>query len=255
MNVKIQGGGSGTYSNSGSCSNVIDYLEHEDKKQLQEGKEIEPFFNNKSENINASEIILKIDQNKGQLTKTDAKFFVVTISPSESEILAMGKTQAEQSQNFKEFIKNEVADKYAENFKKDLKKEDLMYYSKIHIERKGQHQNDMHAHIVISRKTHDNRIKISPQSNHRGTGKGAVRGGFDRVNFFNIIENSFDNKFKFERDIKKSFDYQNAMKNGSIKDIETQLLKEKEQEKARELIQEKEHKQQQNQSKNLNISR
>lgn len=239
MNVKIQGGGSGTYSNSGSCSNVIDYLEHEDKKQLQEGKEIEPFFNHKNENISATEIISKIDQNKGQLTKTDAKFFVLTISPSESEILAMGKTQAEQSQNFKEFIKNEVAQQYAENFKKDLKKEDLLYYAKIHIERKGQHQNDMHAHIVISRKTEDNRIKISPQSNHRSTGKGAVRGGFDRVGFFNTIENSFDDKFKFDRDIKQSFDYQNAMRNGSMKEIETQLLKARAQEIQREQKQEK----------------
>lgn len=251
MNVKIQGGGAGTYSNSGSCSNVVDYLEHEDKKQIQQGKEIEPFFNHKQQNVSGTEIIKKIDENKGQLLKTDAKFFVVTISPSEKEINSMGKTPEEQSRNFKDFIKNEVAEKYAQNFNKDLKKDDLLYYSKIHVERKGEREKDMHAHIIISRKTADNRIKISPQSNHKGTSKGAVKGGFNRVDFFNKIENSFDQKFKHNRDIKESFEYQNALKNGSVKEIETQLLKAKTQEEAKKITQEKEQKQQ----KTRNISR
>ena len=251
MNVKIQGGGAGTYSNSGSCSNVVEYLEHEDKKQLEQGNEIEPFFNHKEERANASQMIKKLDENKGQLLKTDAKFFVLTISPSEKEINAMGKTPEEQSRNFKEFIKGEVMEKYAQNFNKDLKKDDLLYYSKIHIERKGEREKDMHAHIIVSRKTADNRIKISPQSNHKGTSKGAVKGGFNRVEFFNKIENSFDTKFEFKRDIKESFEYQNTLKNGTVKDIETQLLKAKAQEESIKISQEKVQQQQKIQSKGL----
>ena len=249
MNVKIQGGGSGTYSNSGSCSNVVEYLEHEDKKQLQQGNEIEPFFNHKEERVNASQIIKKIDENKGQLLKTDAKFFVVTISPSEKEINSMGKTPEEQSRNFKDFIKNEVAEKYAQNFNKDLKKDDLLYYSKIHIERKGEREKDLHAHIIISRKTADNRIKISPQSNHKGTSNGAVKGGFNRVEFFNKIETSFDAKFEFKRDIKESFEYQNTLKNGTVKDIEAQLLKAKAQEESQKITQEQKQEQEQKQQR------
>ena len=30
MNIKIQGGGSGTYANTGSCTGVTTYLQHED---------------------------------------------------------------------------------------------------------------------------------------------------------------------------------------------------------------------------------
>lgn len=259
MNVKIQGGGGGVHANTGSCSDLVDYLEHEDKKQIEQGKEIEPFFNHREERVNPNEIIKKIDQNKGGVGSDQAKFFVVTISPNEKEILSMGATPEEQSRNFKDFIKNEFADKYAQNFtvkesEKDLKKEDLMYYSKIHLERKGKRDNDMHAHIIVSRKTIDNIKKISPQTNHKGTSKGVVRGGFNRVNFFKNVETSFDEKFNYNRDIKETFDYQNTMKNGTVKEIEAQLLKEKAQEKSKELTQVKEQKQQQNQNKNLNRS-
>ena len=33
MHVKIQGGGGVTYANTGSCSKVAKYLEHEDEKK------------------------------------------------------------------------------------------------------------------------------------------------------------------------------------------------------------------------------
>jgi hypothetical protein len=44
MNIKIQGGESGKYSNSGSSSNLVDYLEHEDLERMKEGKQVEYFF-------------------------------------------------------------------------------------------------------------------------------------------------------------------------------------------------------------------
>ena len=45
MNVKIQGGGGGIYANTGSCTGVTTYLQHEDLSQLQAGQEQEHFFN------------------------------------------------------------------------------------------------------------------------------------------------------------------------------------------------------------------
>ena len=45
MNVKIQGGGNGTYANTGSCVAVTNYLQHEDLERMKKGEEVQPFFN------------------------------------------------------------------------------------------------------------------------------------------------------------------------------------------------------------------
>lgn len=37
MNVKIQGGGNGTYANTGSCVAVTNYLQHEDLERMKKG--------------------------------------------------------------------------------------------------------------------------------------------------------------------------------------------------------------------------
>ena len=218
MHVKIQGGKGGTYANSGSCSNATDYLEHEDNKNIEQGKEPEPFFNHRQEKVKSSDFVAKIDKNKAKLSREDAKFFVITVSPSSEEIKKMGNTPAEQSEAFKNYIKNDFAQQYAENFNKNLSKDDLMYYAKIHTERKGKNENDMHAHIIVSRRTFNNETSISSQTNHRGTSKGPVNGGFDRTNFFNKMEKSFDKRFDFERDIKKGFEYKNTMQHGTLKE-------------------------------------
>ena len=38
MHIKIQGGGEGKYSNTGSCSSLISYLEHEDLERQTQGE-------------------------------------------------------------------------------------------------------------------------------------------------------------------------------------------------------------------------
>jgi hypothetical protein len=239
MHVKIQGGGGGTYANTGSCSSVANYLEHEDAKNKSQGQEIEPFFNHRQESVKSSEVINSIDKNKAKLCQDESKFFVITVSPSSEELKKMGDTPAEQSAAFKNYIKNDFSQQYAENFNKDLSKDDLMYYAKIHTERNGKNENDMHAHIIVSRKTEDNKIKISPQTNHKGTSKGTVQGGFDRTEFFKKMENSFDQRFNFERNIKQSFEYKNAIKNGSFAQQKEQILKAAAQVKKINSVQEK----------------
>lgn len=231
MHVKIQGGGGGTYANTGSCSNVANYLEHEDEKNKKQGQEIEPFFNHRQESVKSSDVINSIDKNKAKLCQDESKFFVITVSPSSEELKKMGNTPAEQSEAFKNYIKNDFAQQYAENFNKELTKENLMYYAKIHTERNGKNENDMHAHIIVSRKTFDNKIKISPQTNHKGTTKGTVKGGFDRKEFINKIEQSFDQKFSYERNIKERFEYKNAIKNGTFAQRKEQIFKAAAQEK------------------------
>ena len=76
MNIKIQGGGSGTYANTGSCTGVTTYLQHEDLERMKNGREVQPFFNNSRDYISAQEVTFKIDNNKARLSRNDAKFYV-----------------------------------------------------------------------------------------------------------------------------------------------------------------------------------
>ena len=94
MNIKIQGGGQGKYANTGSCVGVTNYLAHEDLEKEQGEGYANTFFNNKSNEVSAEEVNYKIDHNKAKLKNKDAKFFVMTISPREDEINAMGDTPA-----------------------------------------------------------------------------------------------------------------------------------------------------------------
>ena len=105
MNVKIQGGGGGTYANTGSCTGVVTYLQHEDLERIRQGQQAEPFFNQYRDFVSPKEVTYKIDHNRAQLHKTDAKFFVITVSPSEKELAAMGATQEQQAQAMKQYIR------------------------------------------------------------------------------------------------------------------------------------------------------
>lgn len=256
MNVKIQGGGAGAYANTGSSVGVTNYLEHEELERIKNGKEREHFFTHDKEQVSAREATFKIDSNKAQLMKKDSKFFVITVSPSEKEIKSMGRTPEERSANFKKYINEGVMERYAENFGKDLQAKDLIYYGKIHHERGSKTGEQMHAHIIVSRKDMTNKIKLSPQTNHRGTKKGAIKGGFDRTEFFNNSEKSFDIGFNHSRDFKESFEFQNTMKNGKMDEVkqlperEAEFLQEREQEQkqsmpGQQLDQEREYEEEQ----------
>ncbi|MGV8994530.1 MAG: DUF5712 family protein [Flavobacterium sp.] len=211
MHVKIQGGGDGKYSNQGSCASLVNYLEHEDLQREKEGREVEPFFSH-TDNASASTIIKAIDYNKQKLSKTDSKFFMITFSPSKEELKHLGFTENEQSEKIKDFVRTGVMQQYAENFNKGLNASDLMYFAKIHHDRKKSKDDNMHVHILVSRKTLDGRIKISPQTNHRNTNGGAVRGGFVRTDFYTNVENSFDNKFLYTRKREEEFDFKKQCK-------------------------------------------
>lgn len=224
MNVKIQGGGGGTYANTGSCTGVTSYLQHEDLERMKDGKEPEPFFNHDRDKISAKEVTFKIDNNKAKLSRSDAKFFVITVSPSEKELAAMGKTQTEQSEKLKEYIRDDVMQKYAEGFGKGLNANDIEYYAKVHHCRGKGGVTDMHAHIIVSRKDRSNKIKLSPQTNHTGKkNTGNVKGGFDRSGFYQSCEECFDKRIGFNRNLKESYEYRNAMKNGTLVQMREQV--------------------------------
>lgn len=219
MNIDFPPLSKGTYNNAGSSRRLCSYLEHEDMERMEQGIYTEGFFNLTDDNLYKSEVIKDIDNNKAQLLKIDAKFFAIHVSPSEQELKAMGNTEQEQAEAMKRYIREVVIPEYAKNFNKGLSAEDIKFYGKIHFDRaRSENQNNMHCHLIVSRKDQSNTKKLSPLTNHKNTKKGTVKGGFDRTKLFQRAEQSFDKLFAYNRPLIESFEYYNTMKNGSIVD-------------------------------------
>ncbi len=214
----------GTYNNAGSSRQLASYMEHEDMERMQQGIYTDGFFNLTDDNIYKSQVIKDIDSNIGQLLKTDAKFFAIHVSPSESELRAMGNTEQEKAEAMKRYIREVFIPEYAKNFNKGLYEADIKFYGKIHFDRsRSDNELNMHCHLIVSRKDQTNKKKLSSLTNHKNTKKGTVTGGFDRVNLFQQAEQGFDKLFSYDRQLSESFEYANTMKNGSIyKQLELQ---------------------------------
>src|SRR5476651_1588411 len=101
-------------NNKGSSGQLVSYLEKENK--LANVKELEYWFNQQSQEIQPYEVRISIDKNVAKLSKDEAKFFLINISPSEHEIRFLkaqfGKEGAKQQ--FKDYA-NQVMDGYAKN--------------------------------------------------------------------------------------------------------------------------------------------
>ena len=215
MHIDFAPPSAGTYNNAGSSQQLASYMEHEDLERMQQGIYTDGFFNLTEENIYKSKVIK--DSNIGQLLKTDAKFFAIHVSPSESELRAMGNTEQEKAEAMKRYIREVFIPEYAKNFNKGLSEADIKFYGKIHFDRsRSDNELNMHYHLIVSRKDQSNKKKLSPLTNHKNTKKGTVTGGFDRVNLFQRAEQGFDKLFDYNRQLSESFEYANTMKNGSI---------------------------------------
>ena len=218
----------GTYNNAGSSRQLANYLEHEDLERMEKGIYTEGFFNLTEDNIYKSTVIKDIDTNIGQLLKTDAKFYAIHVSPSESELRAMGNIEQEQAKAMKRYIREVFIPEYAKNFNKGLSETDIKFYGKIHFDRsRSDNELNMHCHLVVSRKDQANKKKLSPLTNHKNTKNGIIKGGFDRVNLFKQVEQGFDKQFDYDRQPSESFRYHNTIKNGSISqqlELQNQIL-------------------------------
>lgn len=220
MIIKVQGGGGGTYANTGTSEVVVNYLQHEDLKRMQEDRKIEHFFSQAEDRVKPQEVTSRIDNNRKGLRAKEAKFYVITIAPSAKELARMGATKQEQAEAMKNYIRKEVMQRYADGFKKGIKTDDLVYFAKIHFERDERDGEDLHAHIIVSHKTKNNGKAISPNTNHTGKkNAGVVKSGFDRKEWYQGCEQGFDTLFQYKREKKEHFAYLNAVKNGSPKEI------------------------------------
>lgn len=217
MHIDFAPPSNGIYNNAGSCRQLANYMEHEDLKRIEKGTYTEGFFNLTDDNIYKSTVIKDIDSNIGQLLKTDAKFYAIHVSPSEKELRVMGNTKQGQAEGMKRYIREVFIPEYAKNFNKKLSEADIKFYGKIHFDRnRSDNELNMHCHLIISRKDQSNKKKLSPLTNHKNTKNGVIKGGFDRVNLFQQVEQGFDKLFSYDRQQSESFDYHNTMKNGSI---------------------------------------
>ena len=217
MHIDFAPPSNGTYNNTGSSRQLANYMEHEDLERMEKGIYTEGFFNLTDDNIYKSKVIKDIDTNIGQLLKTDAKFYAIHISPSEKELRAMGNTEQEQAEAMKCYIREVFIPEYAKNFNKELSEADIKFYGKIHFDRsRSDNELNMHCHLIVSRKDQTNKKKLSPLTNHKNKKNGIIKGGFDRVNLFQQIEQGFDKLFSYNRQKIEAFDYQNTMKNNPI---------------------------------------
>ena len=191
MHIDFAPPSGGTYNNAGSSRQLVSYLEHEDLERMEKGIYTDGFFTLTDDNIYKSKVINDIDTIIGQLLKTDAKFFAIHVSPSESELRAMGNTEKEKAEAMKRYIREVFIPEYAKNFNRGLSEADIKFYGKIHFDRnRSDNQLNMHCHLIVSRKDQTNKKKLSPLTNHKNTKKGTVTGGFDRVNLFQQLEQS-----------------------------------------------------------------
>jgi len=229
MHIDFAPPSNGTYNNAGSCRQLANYMEHEDLERIEKGIYTEGFFNLTDDNIYKSKVIKDIDSNIGQLLKTDAKFYAIHVSPSEKELRAMGNTEQEQAQAMKRYIREVFIPEYAKNFNKELSASDIKFYGKIHFDRsRSDNEQNMHCHLIVSRKDQINKKKLSPLTNHKNTKNEIIKGGFNRVNLFQQAEQGFDKLFSYNRHQSESFHYHNTMKNRSISE-QTKLQEQKNQ--------------------------
>ena len=227
MHIDFAPPSGGTYNNAGSSRQLVSYCEHEDLERMEKGIYTDGFFNLTENNIYKSTVIKDIDTNIGQLLKTDAKFFAIHVSPSESELRVMGNTEQEKAEAMKRYIREIFIPEYANNFNKELSASDIKFYGKIHFDRsRSNNELNMHCHLIVSRKDQTNKKKLSPLTNHKNTKKRTVTGSFDRVNLFQRAEQGFDKLFRYNRQLSESFGYSNTMKNGTISEQFKQQLQE-----------------------------
>jgi len=216
-------------SNAGSSGGLVEYLEKENRLKPEE--KVELWFNQCRDDLRAYEVRQGVDGNTAKLKQSEAKFYLINISPSQKELAHLGN----DPQKLKEYARSVMAE-YAANFQKGLGPDDVKWYGKVEYNRGYKWTDDavkqglqqrgelkpgaqLHVQIIVSRKDMANQRLLSPLTNHRGQGKsqehGQKFGQFNRVAFKERSEEVFDRQTGYRRELEDSFRYQNTMSNGT----------------------------------------
>lgn len=233
--------------NSGSCVKLQEYLDKENytKVSLENGKfkmvrkpieELDFFFNDKKDMISLAESIEMIDNNRKGLSAKQSKFYSITYNFSKYEL--KGRTD----EDLKNFVKDTFTKDYVASITGDnhnLNPDSIVWHAKLEHVRTFKNWDDTkdlipegykvgdvkpgdnrHVHITVCRMTTEGK-KVSPLGRNKGSLKESARvgSGFDRVDFKQRIERSFDRYFDFTRHYMQSFQYYN-LKNKQPQDRE-----------------------------------
>lgn len=212
--------------NKGSSTDLATYLDKEKDNDLK-------FFSHSENDIPVHKVVNSIDNNRAQIGKNESKFFMLTLNPSDKEIKHLiGKdvqTLDDLSANERKelFLKMEdftkkAMDKYAENFNRPTVKsgDDLMYFARIETERIYKKDDyyvksgskkigdkkeglNVHVHIMVSRKSKDGKVKLSPNAKSAGNewdlkDRGEVKRGFSHDKWKLDVQEVFNAKFNFK---------------------------------------------------------
>ena len=225
-----------TTKNKGSSGDLVNYLEKENR--LFNKNEPENWFNHTAANIEPYEVRRAIDNNIAKLCKTDAKFFLINISPSQKELKHLADVfGASGVKDRMKMFAEKVMDEYAKNFKRDgiNSAKDLLWFGKIENNRyytykdkevvngdkkRGEIKggNQMHIQIIVSRKDINNKLKLSPMNTSRGKNLEHSKklGQFNRLGFKQSGETLFDQLFGFDRKLNETLAFANIQQNGNI---------------------------------------
>jgi hypothetical protein len=275
-----------TGNNKGSSGQLVHYLEKENRLLYEQNPQLEPeyWFDHQSQEIQPYQVRVDIDHNIDRLSRDEAKFFLVNISPSEHEFIFLKEEFGEKGarQQLKQYA-NQVMDEYARNFKKAnvRGKEDILYYGKLEKHRYYSHKDEevkqglakrgeqkpgeqMHIQIIVSRKDITDTIRLSPLNNSRGknVAHSLKVGQFDRVALKQAAERTFDQTFDYDRELWETFKYANTLKHGTPQQKVEMIEAEKQEQEQRlkqeweqELKVQQERDQSQNQSRGLTPGR
>lgn len=153
---------------SQSSGDFVAYLEKEN--QGLEREEMEHFFNQYGDEIEASDVVKEIDGNTAKLKNKEPKFYAITVSPSKYELRHL--------QNNKEDLKRytrAIMRDYATSFNREINGrkvtvDDIKYYAKIEHQRtfkgtdKQVRENQPYATKILQLKQEIRKIEQGQQS-------------------------------------------------------------------------------------------
>jgi hypothetical protein len=235
MHIKITD--SETGNNKDSSGALVHYLDKE--QRLLENLQPEHWFNGTRAQIPSLEVRRSLDNNVAKLSRDDAKFFLINISPSQKEIAFLKEQYGDDTKaQFKAYAAK-IMNGYARNFNRPgiESNNDLMWFAKMEKHRYYSHKDkevkngtrkrgerkpgeQMHIQVIVSRKDITNKIKLSPMNKSRGKNVEHSKklGQFDRAQFINSGEKLFDRTFGFDRKLEETFAYAKTQKNGNLKE-------------------------------------
>ena len=192
--------GKAAYTNTGSCAQTLNYLQHE---AVGEGQEA-AFFSAESDEVSAAQLLQTIDTNVKGLRATEAKFYSLVLSPSEQELAHIGSDP-----NKLRAYTREVMSQYAQNFSlpggrqlggHDIKWGAILHQDRTHrgsdpevvagTARAGQKRAGLqaHVHVIVSARDAQQQITLNP---------GGRRQRFDLMRWQTAAGRQFEQQFGY----------------------------------------------------------